>query len=48
MRSKGRSDVGAVATKFGGGGHALAAGFTSSNGDPHATIEGIVTALRGA
>jgi phosphoesterase RecJ-like protein len=48
MRSKGQSDVGAVATKFGGGGHALAAGFTSSNGDPHATIEEIVTALRGA
>ena len=48
MRSKGASDVGAVATRFGGGGHALAAGFTSSNGNPHETIEEIVTALRGA
>ena len=47
MRSKGASDVGAVATLFGGGGHALAAGFTSSNGNPQATIEEIVTALRG-
>ena len=48
MRSKGASDVGAVATQFGGGGHALAAGFTSSDGNPHATIEEIVTALQGA
>lgn len=48
MRSKGASDVGAVASQFGGGGHALAAGFTSSDGNPHATIEEIVTALRGA
>jgi phosphoesterase RecJ-like protein len=48
MRSKGATDVGAVATRFGGGGHALAAGFTSSNGDPRATIEDIVSALRGA
>ena len=48
MRSKGESDVGAVATRFGGGGHALAAGFTSSDGNPHETIEQIVAALRGA
>ena len=48
MRSKGASDVGAVATRFGGGGHALAAGFTSADGDPRATIEEIVGALRGA
>jgi len=48
MRSKGASDVGAVATKFGGGGHALAAGYTSSDGNPHATIDEIATALRGA
>lgn len=48
MRSKGASDVGAVASKFGGGGHALAAGFTSTDGDPSATIDEIVAALRGA
>jgi len=48
MRSKGASDVGAVATRFGGGGHALAAGFTAADGDPRATIEEIVAALRGA
>lgn len=46
MRSRGASNVGAVCTSFGGGGHALAAGFTSSNGDPHATVEQIVAALR--
>jgi phosphoesterase RecJ-like protein len=48
MRSKGAADVGSVATRFGGGGHALAAGFTSVDGDPRATIEEIATALRGA
>jgi phosphoesterase RecJ-like protein len=47
MRSKGASDVGAVCAAFGGGGHALAAGFTTADGDQHATIEGIVAALRG-
>lgn len=46
MRSKGASDVGAVATRFGGGGHALAAGYTSSDGNPQATIDEIVGALR--
>ncbi|MGZ4210572.1 MAG: DHH family phosphoesterase [Actinomycetota bacterium] len=46
MRSKGASDVGRVAALFGGGGHALAAGFTSSNGDPRAAIEEIAVALR--
>jgi phosphoesterase RecJ-like protein len=45
MRSKGATDVGSVATRFGGGGHALAAGFTSVDGDPRATIEEIATAL---
>ena len=48
MRSKGASDVGAVAVEFGGGGHALAAGFTSHNGDPRATVEEIIAALRGS
>jgi len=45
MRSKGAADVGSVATRFGGGGHALAAGFTTKNGDPRATIEEIASAL---
>jgi phosphoesterase RecJ-like protein len=48
MRSKGAADVGSVATRFGGGGHALAAGFTSADGDPRATIEEIASALLGA
>src|SRR5207302_10288927 len=48
MRSKGAADVGSVATRFGGGGHALAAGFTSADGDPRATIEEIVGGARGA
>lgn len=46
MRSKGDSDVGRVAELFGGGGHALAAGFTSEDGDPRATIAAIADALR--
>jgi len=46
MRSKGAADVGSVATRFGGGGHALAAGFTTVNGDPRTTIEEIAGALR--
>jgi phosphoesterase RecJ-like protein len=45
MRSKGASNVGAVCEAFGGGGHALAAGFTSRNGDPDATISEIAAAL---
>jgi len=32
LRSKGQTDVGAVAKAFGGGGHRLAAGFTSHTG----------------
>jgi phosphoesterase RecJ-like protein len=46
MRSKGAADVGALCESFGGGGHRLAAGFTSADGDPHATIEAIAAALR--
>ncbi|MHB8512971.1 MAG: DHH family phosphoesterase [Actinomycetota bacterium] len=34
MRSKGKADVGKVCESFGGGGHALAAGFTSPLHDP--------------
>jgi phosphoesterase RecJ-like protein len=32
LRSKGATDVGAVAHRFGGGGHRLAAGYTASGG----------------
>ena len=46
MRSKGANDVGRVCATFGGGGHALAAGFTAADGDPHATVEQIVSALQ--
>lgn len=46
MRSKGASDVGALCESFGGGGHALAAGFTANGRDPAETIEEIVRALR--
>ena len=46
MRSKGANDVGKVAGRFGGGGHMLAAGFTSEDGDPAATIEEIAAAFR--
>ena len=45
MRSKGANDVGKVASRFGGGGHMLAAGFTSANGDASATIEEIAAEL---
>jgi phosphoesterase RecJ-like protein len=45
MRSRGRHDLAAVAASFGGGGHRLAAGFTSDRG-PAATIQQIVDALR--
>jgi phosphoesterase RecJ-like protein len=44
MRSRGGHDVAAVAAAFGGGGHRLAAGFTSDRG-PAATIDRIVAAL---
>lgn len=46
LRSRGASDVGTASTALGGGGHALAAGFTSVDGDPHAAIEQIASALR--
>jgi len=44
MRSRGNHDLAAVAASFGGGGHRLAAGFTSDRG-PAGTIERIVEAL---
>jgi bifunctional oligoribonuclease and PAP phosphatase NrnA len=45
-RSRGGHDLAAVASRFGGGGHRLAAGDTSDHG-PAATIELLVAALRG-
>jgi phosphoesterase RecJ-like protein len=44
LRSKGAANVAEVAGRFGGGGHALAAGFTSDR-DAAGTIDGIVEAL---
>jgi phosphoesterase RecJ-like protein len=46
MRSKGGHDVAAVAAAFGGGGHRLAAGFTSPFGLTE-TVERVSAALRG-
>jgi len=45
MRSKGATNVGALCESRGGGGHALAAGFTASGTDPHAIIDDIVQGL---
>ena len=44
VRSRGASDLAAVAAAFGGGGHRLAAGYTSDHG-PAGTIARLVTAL---
>ena len=46
MRSRGGHDLAAVAATFGGGGHRLAAGYTSAHA-PSATIAALVGALRG-
>jgi len=46
MRSKGGSNVGALCESMGGGGHALAAGFTADGTDARETIDQIVEALR--
>lgn len=46
MRSKGVADVGAVCQSFGGGGHALAAGFTATLNDPGAIVEEIARRLQ--
>jgi phosphoesterase RecJ-like protein len=46
MRSRGGHDLSAVAAAFGGGGHRLAAGYTSSHG-PQGTIDRLAAALRG-
>jgi bifunctional oligoribonuclease and PAP phosphatase NrnA len=47
VRSRGDHDLSAVASSFGGGGHRLAAGYTSEHG-PEGTIERLVDALRRA
>ncbi|HZD17138.1 MAG TPA: bifunctional oligoribonuclease/PAP phosphatase NrnA [Actinomycetota bacterium] len=46
LRSKGDHDVAAVAAHFGGGGHRLAAGYTSEHGLPD-TVERLKAALMG-
>jgi len=46
MRSKGGANVGAVCEAFGGGGHALAAGFTANGDDPRAIVEAVAAKLR--
>ena len=45
LRSRGATDVGAIAESNGGGGHRLAAGYTSQRDVP-GTVEAIVAALR--
>jgi phosphoesterase RecJ-like protein len=47
MRSRGRTDVAAIAAKFGGGGHRLAAGY-SSKGSVEETSGALVEALTAA
>ena len=46
VRSRGGHDLAAVAAAFGGGGHRLAAGYTSKHG-PAGTVDRLVNALRG-
>jgi phosphoesterase RecJ-like protein len=46
LRSRAGHDVGALAQRFGGGGHRLAAGYTSRHGLA-GTVEELVAALRG-
>ena len=46
VRSRGQHDLAAVASTFGGGGHRLAAGYTSRHG-PAGTVDRLVRALRG-
>jgi phosphoesterase RecJ-like protein len=47
MRSKGLVNVGAVCESFGGGGHALAAGFTAEGSDPRAIAAAVASRLPG-
>ena len=46
VRSRGGHDLAVAAAAFGGGGHRLAAGYTSEHG-PAGTIERLVQVLRG-
>jgi bifunctional oligoribonuclease and PAP phosphatase NrnA len=46
MRAKSVANVGAVCESFGGGGHALAAGFTADSKDPRAIVDAIAAKLR--
>ena len=46
VRSRGRHDLASVAAAFGGGGHRLAAGYTSDHG-PAGTIARLAEALQG-
>ena len=46
VRSRGDHDLSEVAATFGGGGHRLAAGYTSAHG-PAETIDRLSRALRG-
>ena len=46
MRAKASADVGALCESFGGGGHALAAGFTAEQKDPRAIASMIAERLR--
>jgi bifunctional oligoribonuclease and PAP phosphatase NrnA len=46
VRSRGGHDLSAIAAGFGGGGHRLAAGYTSEHG-PAVTIDRLAAALRG-
>lgn len=39
LRSRGETDVGALASEMGGGGHRLAAGFTVDGADPRSVLE---------
>jgi phosphoesterase RecJ-like protein len=45
-RSRGQHDLAVAAAAFGGGGHRLAAGYTSAHG-PGETIERLIRVLRG-
>ena len=46
VRSRGGHDLAAVASAFGGGGHRLAAGYTSAHG-PAETVARLIGALKG-
>lgn len=47
LRSKGATNVGAIAEAMGGGGHALAAGYTSAATDPRGAIAEVLAGLSG-